>query len=206
VTVVVPGCELVGGAVENYKRDSTHLIKAEYTGLEGKTFAVVIAADRAIQADHPGLLEFMTKMMTDRLSEHGNVPQPSGYVPADDVLRYLYDNPSWPSKPMTEVAQGLGGVDRIVYVELHEYQLHDPGNLYEWAGVAAGNVSIVEVESPTPDTFAFERTIGVKFPDKKGFGPNEMASNLVTSALASRFVDRTTWLCYDHQEPYYPDY
>jgi hypothetical protein len=203
--MMLQGC-FVGGMIENARRESTREVKAEYTGLEGKDFAVVVYADRIIQADNPKLVEFITEQMTKRLSSSLNTPRPSGFVASDSVLRYLYDNPGWNTKPMSELAKGLGGVKRLVYVELHSYQLRDPGNQYEWNAVASGNVSIVEIDSVAPDDFAFQRTVTVRFPDKKGLGPSDIPGSGVNTAVALRFVDRASWLFYDHDEPYYPDY
>jgi len=203
---VLPGCELVGGAIDNYKRDSTHEVKGEYRGLEEKSFAVVVAVDRSIQAEHPGLVDFLTAKMTERLSAQGNVPRAGGFVPADQVLKYLYNNPSWPTRPMADLAKALGGVQRLVYVEIVEYRLHEPGNAYEWEGVASGRISVIESDSPIPDDYAFDRTVAVKFPDKSGIGRDQIDRSTATSALAGRFIDRATWLMYDHQEPYYPEY
>jgi hypothetical protein len=200
--VACSGCDLIGVMAASYQEGSDHEVKAEYRGLEGKDFAVVVAADRVIQADQPELIEYLTVKMTERLAGHNNEPHPSGFVPPAEVLKYLYDHPGWHSKPMSELAKGLGGVKRLVFVELYEYQLHEPGNQYEWNGLAAGTVAVVEADSNSPDDFAFERQVSVKFPDKTGMGPPEMSTSAVTTALALRFVDRTAWLMFDHSEPY----
>jgi hypothetical protein len=107
---------------------------------------------------------------------------------------------------LSELGKGLGNVERLVYVELNEYRLHDPGNPYEWDGVAAATISVLELDGATPDDFAFEKPITVKFPGKKGVDSSQLSSGAVTSALSLRLVDRLTWLFYDHQEPYYPEY
>ncbi len=200
------GCEAIGFMAESYKRGSTREVKGEYRGLEGKSFAVVVTADRMIEADHPGIIDRLTAKITERLSTPTNVPTPSGFVPPTQVLRYLYDNPSWPARPLSELGQGLGNVQRLVYVELNEYRLHDPGNPYEWDGVASATMSVLELDGATPDDFAFEKPITVKFPGKKGVDSSQLSSGAVTSALSLRLVDRLTWLFYDHREPYYPEY
>ncbi len=174
VAALLPGCQIgaiVGGMVESYKQESTHEVKAEYTGLGGKDFAVVVSADRMIQAEQPDLVQYLTGKLTERLSANTNVPRPSGFVPAADVLRYIYAHPGWASRPMSDLAKDLGGVKRLVYVEMDEYRLHQPGNQYEWDGVASGTISVIEVDSALPDDFAFQRQINVKFPDKSGMGP-----------------------------------
>jgi len=40
----------------------------------------------------------------------------------------------------------------------------------------------------------------VKFPDKDGFTPQDMAEELVTTALSNRLIDRVSWLFYTHEE------
>jgi hypothetical protein len=200
------GCQAIGFMAESYKRGSTHEVKAEYTGMEGKSFAIVVTADRIIEADHPGIVDRLCSKITERLSNNANVPRAGGFVPAAQVLRYLYDNPAWPAHSLSDLGKDLGGVERLVYIELNEYRLHDPGNPYEWDGVATGRVTVVELDGLSPDTFAFEKTITVKYPDKKGTDVNQLGGSAVTSALSLRFIDRATWLFYNHQEPYYPDY
>ncbi|NUQ67871.1 MAG: hypothetical protein HUU18_06275 [Phycisphaerales bacterium] len=203
------GC-YAGALIESYKRSSTKTVSAEYTRLEGKSFAVVVAADRAIQADHPLLTDHITSRVTERLSAGTNVPVAGGFVPAPMVLKYMYNTPGWSTASRVELAKALGGegqtVERIIYIDLYEYRLADPGNKYEWDGVAAGTVSVYEIDSTLPEEPAFERTIQVRFPGKKGIGPEQMDRVSVTSALALRFVDRASWLFYSHEEPYYPEY
>lgn len=203
--VSLPGCvigTLVGGAIENYKKDSTHAVEGEYDGLTGKSFAVIVSGDRSIEADHPGLIAALTDRISERL--HANAGA-SGYIPARPLLAFLYDNPRWSSRPRGELAVELG-VDRLVLVELQDYHLNDPGNQYLWDGVAAASVSVIETDSALPDEYAYTKFVQVKFPNKQGIGPTEMSRDVVSSALLSRLVDRTTWLFYTHQEPYYPEY
>lgn len=202
---VTPGCvigTLIGGAVESYKKDSTHAVDAQYTGLAQQTFAVVVSGDRSIEADHPGLLATLTDRVSGRLYEHGGA---TGYIPARPLLAYLYDNPRWSSRPPAELAKELG-VSRLVLVEVQEYRLNDPGNQYLWDGVAAATVNVIETDGVLPDEYAFSSLVQVKFPNKQGIGPAEMNRDVVTSALVARLVDRVTWLFYTHQEPYYPEY
>lgn len=200
------GCAVVGAMAENYRRETTRTIAPEYTGLDGKTFAVLVHADRAIQGDHPVLIEYLSERITDRLSNPENVPAAAGVVPPAEVLRYCYDHPSWHLKTREEVGKALAGVQRLVVVEVYEYRLNDPGNRYVWDGLAAGTISVFHLDGPTPEMAAMEKTITVKFPDEMGQGPEQLSTALVNTGLAKRFVDRLTWLFYTHEEDYYPKY
>ncbi|MEM1329621.1 MAG: hypothetical protein AAGG07_03575 [Planctomycetota bacterium] len=193
---------LVGGMAESYNRTRTKTIPAQYIGLEGKSYAVVIAADRIIQAEFPNLTAVLTDRINTRLATFAGA---SGFIPTQTTLAYLLNRPSWVSMPLGELADELG-VDRLVYIDLYEFRLHAPGNSYLWDGVAAGTVAIIEADGYAPDEFAFEREITMKFPDTDGYGPGDLDRNLVSSVLVARFVDRSSWLFYEHEEPYYPDY
>ncbi len=200
------GCQVVGVAVEHYRADAKKTIQAESVALEGKSFAAIVAADRGIQGDYPMLMEVVTAKVIERLANPANVPAAGGFVHPRDVLKYVYETPSWSLKVKSEVASALGGVDRVLVVELLEYRLHDPGNPYVWDGLASATVSVYDPSSPTSEIAVFEKTVTVRFPDKRGTGPEDMDISLVNQALTLRLVDRATWLFYSHEEPYYPTY
>ncbi len=197
------GCALIGGMAAVYQETSTKTVPADFVGLEGKSFAVVVAADRSLQAEHPGLLEAITVRVTERLATPTNVPRAGGFVPASEVLSFQYDNPGWEARSRSELMDSLGKVDRLVFIDLLDYRLHEPGNMYQWDGVAAGTVVVMGRGSETP---LFQRNVTVRFPGKSGIGPDDLNRTAVTSGLLSRFIDRSTWPFYSHEEPYKPEY
>lgn len=202
------GCQLVGGMITVYEENAEHEVKATYRGLQGKSFAVLVSADRSIQGEHPGLVEFVHSRVVETLSDPKNLPRPNGFVPSADVLAYLARNPGWAAKPMAQLGKDLGGVDRLILIEIGDYRLMEPGNNYEWNGAAAANVSVFELDGgeTKSELAVLDRTITVTFPDKKSMTPNDMGQQLVTSALAKRIVDRASWLFFDHMEPMKPKY
>ncbi len=206
LAIMLPGCQLIGGMMANARRNSTHQVQAEYEGLGGKSFAVLVSADRAIQGEHPGLVEHLTDRITERLSAASNKPCPSGVVPTGDVLQYQSRHPDWPSKPYDKLAEELGGVQRLLLVEVSEYRLNEPGNAYEWDGAATGSVRVVEVDSGSLDTFAFDKLVTVVYPGKKGVTSDQISRSAMTSMLALRFIDRASWNFYEHEEPVEPEY
>jgi hypothetical protein len=208
LSVVVGGCNIVGFAgpmIENYRRSSTKTIQAEYTGLKGKNWAVIVQADRSIQAEFPQLVAFLTGKICERMVTEQPKIAAAGMVPPERVLRYQFDHPSWPSMPYSELAKALQ-VNRLIVVEVFEYRLNEPGNQYLWSGLASGTVGVVEADTFLQDEFAFQKPVRVRFPDDDGFGPADMDRVTVSTALAQRFIDRATWLFYTHEEPYYPKY
>ncbi|MFN8817161.1 MAG: hypothetical protein ACK5ZV_10505 [bacterium] len=202
------GCNIVAGIgalEEARRRNSTQTIDPVYTGLQGKSFAVVVTADRVIQSDFPDLLPRLTTFITDDLVRNQPAIQAAGMVPAADVLQYQYNNPRWITLSYGRLAEQLG-VQRLIIVDLLEYRLFEPGNKYLWSGRAAATVNIMESDGPLPDEAAFSKQLKVKFPDKDGIGPADMDIRIVNTELSRRLGQRASWLFYAHEEPYYPDF
>jgi hypothetical protein len=205
--LVLSGCILapIAPILDNYNRTRTVTVKAEYAGLKGASFAVVVSAGRGIESETPGITDEMLGRISFRLAQ----PEvgATGVVPPETVVKSLYEQPSWPAMTYGELAKDvLGGVQRLVLIELEDFRLTEPGNRYEWAGVASGRVMVIESDGVDPNQIVFEKFISVKFPDKQGFTPESIDSRTVASELLRRFVDRTSWLFYDHQEPFMREY
>ncbi len=188
---------LVGGMAESANRQGSSTIEARYTGLEGKSFAVVVAADRAIQADYPDVVARICVLTSARLAKEAKA---GGFVPGEKVLEWQFNNPRWTTMPLSELASKLG-VQRLVYIDLIEYRLRDPGNSYLWAGIASANVGVIESDSTVPEDFAFQTQVQVRFPTEEGFGPADLPFEAVNSELSRRLVDRASWLFFTHDEP-----
>ncbi|RMD64601.1 MAG: hypothetical protein D6824_03765 [Planctomycetota bacterium] len=204
LALAAQGCaiaSLVGGMAESYRRTSKRTVEAEYPDLAGKRVAVVIAADRVVQAEQPGLLAHLTNAVASRLAANAGAL----VVPPAATLGYLYNHPRWPALPYSELAKALNA-EALVVVDLYEYRLHEPGNVWLWEGRASANVGVVDTTGPLPDDFAFSKDVAVKFPDQSGYSRNDLSETQVRSVLTKRLVDRITWLFYDHKEDYYPEY
>ncbi len=191
---------LIGGMAESAHRAGSTSVPAQYRGLQGKSFAVVVVADRSVQADFPGIVPTLMERITVRLADPANGIGASHYVPAAQTLPFLNNDPAWmawePSRLMAEL-----GVERLIHVELIEYRVREPGNPYQWNGLGWGALTVYEADSSNPDFEVFRREIRVQFPDSEGQGVHGVSGPLVASALVKRFVDRATWLFHDHKEP-----
>ncbi|MBO6739311.1 MAG: hypothetical protein JJ916_05585 [Phycisphaerales bacterium] len=186
----------IGGMAESYHRTGTSEIEAEYEGIAGHSFTVVVSADRLIEGNNPGIAARITQRVNDRLIQNA---MPSFAIPSADLLTVLYNTPQWPAMPRGEVADMLG-VERLVVVELVEYRLHEPGNKYIWDGSASCVVSVFESDSPFPDDPVFEKAIRVSFPDISGLMRTEIPEAAVNTELANRLTNRIAWLFYTHEE------
>lgn len=178
-------------------------VKAKYTGLEGKTFAVIVAADRSIQATYPMLVPQVTSTVSKRLFDKVGATM---WIPPEDVMAFQYQHPQWTTWTLKHLSEELG-VDRLVFIDIQEFRLNEPGNQYLWKGAAGGVVGVVEAENDTSESFSFSEQINVRFPTKEtGLSPSQTSWDQVQAMLALRFVDRASWLFFDHEEANMIDY
>lgn len=186
----------IGGMLESAHRTESHEVEAEYDGIQGHTFTIVVSANRLVEANNPGITARLTQRINDRLIQNAD---PSWAIPSQDLLTVLYNTPQWPALPRGEVAEMLG-VERLIVFELTEYSLHEPGNKYIWDGSASGIVTVYESDSGFPDDPIFEKAIRVSFPDSRGYMRSEIPEAAVTTELANRLTNRVAWLFYFHEE------
>ncbi len=199
ISTQLAGCIIgaaVGGMMESAHRTGKHEVEAEYTGISGHTFAVVVSANRLIESTTPGIIARLNQRINDRLIQNAN---PSWAIPSNDLLTVLYNSPQWIAMPRGEIAELLG-VERLIVVELIEYSLHEPGNKYIWDGKAAAVVTVYESDSGFPDDPTFERVLNVTFPDSTGFMRSDIPEAAVATELSNRLVNRAAWLFYTHEE------
>lgn len=204
------GCQLFSGLAESYYRSSKEEIATEWDGLKGKTVGVLVAMDPALHTQFPQMELYVLTKVTERLArvdaEKGHDTGITGITGINTALSYSANHPGWITKDSKELAEALGGVDCVVIVEVDELQLHDPGNMYTWDGVASGSVGVYDVTGPLPSEFAFRKGVTVRFPDQKGHSPESMPGDMVSTELLRRFIDRAVWPFYVHEEDYYKKY
>lgn len=188
---------LVGGMASSAERQGSKTVKAKYSGLEGKSFAVIVAADRGIQADHTEIVSLVTREVTRRLVEHCGA---SGVVPAEEVLKFQYQRPGWVAMPVSALAKELE-VQRLVYIDLRDYALTEPGNPYLWAGSAVAAVNVLEADGALGNDFAFRELVRVKFPDQEGLSEAQIPRQTLELELSRRLINRASWIFFDHEEP-----
>lgn len=198
------GCaagKLAGAMLQADEYQKKIEVNPKYAGLENKTVAVLVDADLSTLYEHPGLVANIAGGVSARVQRH--VPGARVLAP-NAVIDWQYRTPQWSTLPFGELAHQLN-VDRIVHIEVLEYRLNPPGNRYLWEGVCLGRVSIAERDGLDPDTFVESFDVSVEFPKIKGVGRESATQPQIQTGLLAQFIEKTTWLFYQHQEPKYPD-
>ncbi|MGE4197545.1 MAG: hypothetical protein AB7G11_10540 [Phycisphaerales bacterium] len=196
VSLALSGC-IFAPMLRASELKGSHDVKAKYTGLAGKSFAVVVSADRMIQADYPMLVGQITSTVGQYLADNCDA---SGWIEPQDVMAFQYKNPRWSVMRLDDLAKELG-VERLVMVEIMEFRLHEPGNQYLWRGSATAKVGVIESDGIVNDNFVFQEQVSSQFPlNERALGPAQMSGDVVQVQLAKKLVNRISWLFYDHTE------
>jgi hypothetical protein len=197
VWTAVGGCQLAGVIAASEERYGSHTVEAEYTGLFGKSYAVVAWVDRSMQAEYPELVPTTIQRVDLRLAAESGA---SGHIAGDQVTSFLANTPQWVAWPRARLAEELD-VDRVVFIEFNEFRTNEPGNEHLWDGLAWATLSVIERGGGWTDAEAFRKDIRVTFPDATGYGPEDFGKLAVQSTLLQRVVERAAWAFYQHEEP-----
>jgi hypothetical protein len=199
------GCAFFGiaGVMEQERRRNAKIkVPPLYMGLEGKTFAVVVEAPQTLEMTYPEVVPQITATVAERLKEYSGA---TAYVPGDVSYAMVRNNPGLLMKSYKAVAEELDGVDRLVWINLDEFRLHEVGNRYLWKGVASGSVMVIDAESALDDDIVFESAIRVTYPDADGVTRDQQGEAQVGYELLRRFINRASWPFYEHEERH-PEY
>ena len=188
----------VGEAIEVEKKVE---VLAKYRGLENKTVAIVVNAERGVLYEYPTVVPNVAGNIAAGITEHVSGAQVLDWR---EALAWCYRTPSWTTLPLGTIAEELG-VDRVVYVDIFEFRLNPPGNRWIWEGMAGANVGIVERDSIDPDAFSEEYSISVKFPDVKDLSRESASEQSIQLGLVAKFTQTVNKLFYDHIEDKYPN-
>ncbi len=198
------GCgvaQLVGGMAQNYEYEKRVQRFAQYDDLEGRSVAVVVDADMATLYEHPNVVTAVLNGVSGRLQR--DVADVRVLDP-NWVLNWQYRTPQWNALPYGEIAEKLN-VERVVYIELYEYRLHPPGNRWEWEGICAGNVGIIERGSILSDSFVDQFNVVGRFPGRRGVSREDAEAGAIATGVMHEFIQQTAWLFHEHEAPKYPD-
>lgn len=204
MSICCPGCQmgqLVGAMAQADEYQKLVDTPPRYAGLENKTAAVLVQADMATLYEFPDVVANIAGGVSQRLQRH--VPGVQVLNPTI-VLNWQYRTPQWNVLPYGELTHQLN-VDRIVFIDLLEFRLNPPGNRYLWEGVCVARIGIIERDSLDPDSFVETIDMSAKYPREEGLGRESANAGQIQFGLLYEFIEKTTWLFYQHLEPKYPD-
>ncbi len=192
------GCNLLGFAahvVTGGDSGKTVTVAAEYRGLEHRTVAVLVSADEYTFFEYPDASEAVCRQASAGLA--ANVPGIELVDPLQ-ISRFQQENPFWNTLRFTELLKRLQ-VDRIIYVDLVQYALHEPGNVHLWRGSMVTNVAVAASDAPNADNFVYKKTLQIRFPEADSIGLLNANQQTIRLGMLRDFSRELVDLFRDHE-------
>jgi hypothetical protein len=178
------GCSTFGFLGYVITGPETVTIPAEYTGLEKSHYAVLVSADANTLYQSPEASRGVCFAVTREIAEH--VPSAVALKPST-VIAFTENNPYWTAMPHDKILEKLN-VDKLVIIDIAQYQIHEKGNASVFKGTATANVSVADRDHQS--ALAYSKVVQAAYPvgtsigmvnaDEQAFR-HELLKNLTTT-------------------------
>lgn len=197
IAVVLHGC----AAAEIIDRAIPKSVDAQYKGLAGQKVAVMIWADRALRIDYPSLtIDTANATQSCLIAKTDQAELKDTQFPweARSVARFQKEHPEIEGRPVTEYAQRISGITRLVSIEVAEFSTHSDMAVQLLKGNMTGNVKVIEIENGKAK-IAYERSgITVAYPPKAPAGVSTMPESGIYAGTVQAFGLEVAQLFYGH--------
>lgn len=193
--IALGGCNIVGYVSQGVAGDGkrTYDVDAEYTGLEGKRVAVIVAADEMTLFAQPGLQGRVCRAVTAQL---GSDIVGIQLTTPEKVTKFQFDNTYWNTLTYGDLLKRLD-VDRLVYIDLSEYSTHEPGNKNVWQGTILGSVSVAAADAVNPNDLVYTNRVSATFPEDARIGVLDANDDAIQTGMLRTFSQRVSALFHD---------
>lgn len=192
------GCQIMGYFANGFDRDNKVVDKkAQYLGLEGKTVAVLVAADEYTLFAHPEAPSAVSRAVSRQIAaDIKNVT----LMNPKDLAAFQKDNMYWHTMPYGDIVKRLK-VDRVVFIDMAQFSTHDGSDKTLWRGTVDANVGIIASDNKNPDDLVFQTRTRARFPNDKPVGVLESNDESIKTGVIAAFAQKVSNLFRDHQAP-----
>jgi len=194
---VCGGCELVGFAayVIGGKQGDKVTVEAAYDGLDNRSVAVLVSADEYTFFEYADATAAVGREVSAQLAAH--IPGVKVVNPKQ-IARFQIENPYWNTLPYGDLMRRLG-VDRLLYIDLIQYSLHEAGNAYVQRGVVMANIAVAEADASQPHNSAYTVTLQARYPDATPVGLLEGDRETIKLGMLRSFSMQLIHLFKEHE-------
>jgi hypothetical protein len=165
VLTMCAGCAAIGIA----SRAIPQIEPAKYKGLTDQKVGVMAWVDRGVRIDFPSLRLDITNGVQRKLIDSKSKSLGDATFPfrPDSIVRYQKDHPEIEATPITDVAPKLGGLTRLIFIEVEEFRTRSEASLDLYRGSVSATVKVVEIYPDGTARIAFEEnSVRSVFPEK----------------------------------------
>ncbi|MAX25344.1 MAG: hypothetical protein CMJ19_12660 [Phycisphaeraceae bacterium] len=190
--LILCGCDTLGFMVYAVTGPEEETVPAEYKGLENSHFAVIVSADANTLYQSPEASRGLCVAVTREIAKH--VPTSVALDPAD-VIAFTEHNPYWTTMPHDKIIAKLN-VDKLVLIDIVQYQIHEKGNANVYKGTAIANVSIADQQHR--NTLVYSKVVKATHPVGSAIGMVNADESEFRLALLSNLTTTIGHLFYEY--------
>jgi hypothetical protein len=179
---------------------------AKYKGLVDQKVGVMVWVDRGVRIDFPTLRLDIANGVQRKLTEakdrkHKDLGDATFPIRADSLVRYQQDHPEMEAYPITDVAPKLGGLTRLIFIEVEDFRTRSEASLDLFRGSITATVKVIEIYPDGTAKIAFEEN-NVKnvFPEKSHpEGTPNATDYKIYSGLLDAFTTQVALMFISHE-------
>ncbi len=189
------GCNLLAYPAYIIAGGGEKKVKAAYKGLNNQTIAILIAADPDVEARYPQSATAISLGISRFIGEH---VENTRFIASDLIDAYKMKNLEWYTLPMGQVGRDLKA-DRILYLDLYQYDMYEPGSIQLLHGQIAATLKVYEINSNRPDSPVCKLPVQAEYPSGAPVAASDTALWSVTQKTTLLFADNVAKKFYDHK-------
>lgn len=190
------GCQIMGYLANGFDSDNKTIDrKAQYLGLEGKTVAVLVAADEYTLFAHPDAPAAVSRAVSRQVA--ADIKGVTLMNPKD-LAAFQKENMYWHTMPYGDIVKRLK-VDRVIFVDMAQFSTHDGGDKTLWRGTIDANIGIIAADAQDPNDLVFSTRTRARFPNDKPVGVLESNDETIKTGVIATFAQRVSNLFRDHK-------
>ncbi len=185
ILCTVSGCQAIGWVAHGLTPEKKpEEVKPEYQGLIGKSVAVMVATDG--HTIHPHAAGRICQYVSNRLAVD---VRDIRVVDPREIAAFTRKNHDWIAIPHGDLVREMK-VDRIVYISVAQYTMHEPGNKELWQGTLIARVGVIEADAADPHKFAYVSNQQTQFPPDQPMGMLKGNEEIIQEGMLRQFADR----------------
>lgn len=158
------GCEVGSYLVYALNGPKKENVLAEYAGLNNAHFAVLVSADADTLYQSPEAPAAICTAVSRELAK--NVPGAIAMSPRK-MVAFQEENPYWTTIPYNRLLEKLE-VEKLVIIDIVQYQIHDKGNASIFRGTAIANVSVAKASESS--SLSYSKVVKATYPVGSAIG------------------------------------
>jgi len=197
LTIFLGGCNVLEYPVYVLFGSRSKKVKAEYTDLEGKKIAIMVAGRTAIDFEYP--YARMDLALAAAQSIRQNVKK-TEFVDQEKIDTYQREDIDWYSLPLSEIGRKFGA-QRIVYLDLLQFSMTETNSVNLLRGRIEAQLRVYDMESDQGDIPCYESEVGVVYPEYAPRPRSDSARIEVQRESILLFAEKLAQKFYDHKVP-----